>query len=71
MYLHDIDENGDVYLDAQEILNDYNNSYNHSNENNYDINTTVFEISKASSSPQACLPSQTWYGLSPGETIIC
>ena len=66
MYLHDIDDNEDVYLDAEEILNDYDNSNNHSNEQNYDINTTVFEISKASSNPKARLPPQAWYGLSPG-----
>ena len=66
MYLHNIDENGDVYLDTEEILSNYNNTYNYNNENNYDINTTVFEISKASSNPKAYLPPQAWFGLSPG-----
>ena len=64
--MHDIDENEDVYLDAEEILHDYDNGNNYSNKNNYDINTTVFEISKASSNPNARLPPQAWFGLSPG-----
>ena len=59
VYLHDIDDNEDVYLDAED-----DNSNNHSNEHNYDINTTVFEISKASSNPKARLPPQAWFGLS-------
>ena len=56
MYLHDIDEQEDVFLDAEEILNDYDDSNTYSLDNSYDINTTVFEISKASTNPKACLP---------------
>ena len=65
VYLHDIDEHDDVFIDAEEILDNYEYNSDYNTENNYDINTTIFEISKVSSNPKACLPSQVWYGLSP------
>ena len=65
VYLHDIDEEGDVFLDAEEIFSDYEDSNVYNYDNKYDINTTVFAILKASSNPKARLPPQAWYGLSP------
>ena len=64
VYLHDIDEQEDVFLDAEEILSDYEDSNKYSSETNYDINTTVLEISKASTNPKAHLPPKAWYSLS-------
>lgn len=64
VHFHDIDEQDDVFLDAEELLNDCTGNDAANINDNFDINTTVFEVSNASSNPKACLPPQAWCGLS-------
>ena len=63
VYLHKIGDQGDVFLDNEEILSDYDDSNECSLCNSYDISTIAFGISKVSINLKAHLPPQAWYDL--------